>query len=327
MNIVIVTHNRVDLLRRALDSIVAAERPATYERTIVVENGTRAGAEAVVADFADTLRAEYHYLADRRKTVSLNHALEQIDAGLVVFFDDDIRVEPQTLTTYAEAAVAWPDWYYGGPAIPDYVEPPLDWLRKYLPASAGGLTLPADVGAVACPQTLLGFNWAADRGLIERFGRFREDLGPGTLTGAGDETFLQWAMNDGGHFGKYLQEAKVWHFVPPERCSPEWTLRRSFSGGFNAARADHLKLNGGSVLCGFIGGCFRWVRKWTSRQRLWRALTFRVDGRFWMRFVFHFMTGYVRGWWHVLTTSAPPQHTDPARSGARYPAGQQSPGR
>ena len=42
---------------------------------------------------------------------------------------------------------------------------------------------------------------------------------------------MQKRLLENGIKGKYVPDAKVWHFVPPERCSPEFTARRAFKWG------------------------------------------------------------------------------------------------
>ena len=51
-----------------------------------------------------SLDARYLFESAGNKSKALNTALAQIGEGLVVFLDDDIRVGPDLLEVYAEAA-------------------------------------------------------------------------------------------------------------------------------------------------------------------------------------------------------------------------------
>ena len=56
VTVLIPTHGRPTLLGRTLASLGACRLPAAYAETVVVENGSRAGAEAVVAEAARPTR-------------------------------------------------------------------------------------------------------------------------------------------------------------------------------------------------------------------------------------------------------------------------------
>lgn len=57
-------------------------------------------------------------------------------------------------------------------------------------------------------------------------GGFNERRGPGTGV-RGQEYDMQERLLAAGVVGRYLPDALVWHYVPRERCSPEWALART----------------------------------------------------------------------------------------------------
>ena len=236
MACVIVTCGRPDLLRRLLESVVASGDADLLSRLLVCEVGGRTDGEAVCRDFAGRLPIEYARQEDSRKTVALNAAVRDVATGLVVFLDDDVRLEPGFFSAYAAAAAEHPRAYFGGPFRVDRPQPPPAWLEPFLPPSAQGRET-IGVEEVRFPRFFLGFNWAARAEDLLTAGGFDERLGPGTDVPLGDESFMQEALNETGLVGREVSGAVVWHYVPPERCDAPWVLRRTKAGGVTRGKA------------------------------------------------------------------------------------------
>ncbi|NNF57143.1 MAG: hypothetical protein HKN04_02780, partial [Rhodothermaceae bacterium] len=161
---------------------------------------------------------------------ALNEALATVEQGLVVFFDDDVRLSPGVLVAYAEAAAEYPEHgaYFGGPFGVDYEERPPEWLIPLLPWSARGLNLKTGPKA----PFYLGFNWAAFTSDIHKTGGFNPNYGPGSPIGAGgQETNMQRRMRDLHIEGVDVLDAHVWHYVPRQSCTPDWALQRAYRAG------------------------------------------------------------------------------------------------
>ncbi len=241
LTVLIPTHGRAALLGRTLDSVAACRLPASYRETVVVENGSKADTEGIVAACAAThpsLRLRYLHVARANKSYALNEALRTVTDGLAVFFDDDIRLAPGVLVAYAEAAAAHDERaYFGGPFGVDYETPPPDWLRPFLPASALGVELHGPR-----PVHFLGFNWAAFTADLDALGGFDPNRGPGSPTGAvGQEAEMQYRMRHAGFERVDVPGARVWHWVPRERCTPEWALDRTYKAGLQTGTRERAK--------------------------------------------------------------------------------------
>ncbi len=220
----------LELLNRTLDSLAAAEQPSNFRQTIVIENGKRRGGEKVVERYRQSLRALHLYEPVPGKSHALNRAVSQLPDHLVVFLDDDVRVAPELLSSYARAAEGVEQGeFYGGPFGVDYEVSPPKWLQAYLPGSAVGWSLADDATTIEKPS-FLGFNWAVFANDLKAVGGFDENLGPGALTRCyvGDEITLQQTLLARGVRGKYVKDAMVWHYVPQDRCTPRWTLQRKY---------------------------------------------------------------------------------------------------
>ncbi len=233
LTVLIPTHGRPTLLGRTLASLASCPLPEGYREAVVVENGSRAGADAVMAEVSAAhphLRLRYMHVERANKSHALNEALATVGEGLVVFFDDDVRLEPGVLEAYAEAANATgAGHFYGGSMGVDYEQEPPEWVRRLLPLSARGVDLHEKERTW---HLYLGCNWVAFTEDIRAAGGFNADFGPGSPTGAtGQEADMQERLLARGVHQVDVPDALVWHYVPKERSTLRWLIRRKYRGG------------------------------------------------------------------------------------------------
>jgi len=228
----IATAGRPDLLNATLQSLGKCRLPASYRETVVVENGKRAGAENVVRSAPSWLNLRYMHEPQSNKSAALNTALATFGDCLVFFTDDDVRFDPGVLQAYSDAAEkTGPGKYFGGPMDVDYESPPPTWLSPYLPKSATGWEWKWDPYCVDVPD-FLGCNWAAFSRDLRAVGGFNTNRGPGSPTkSTGQENEMQRRLLRQGLRGIYVAGAHVWHYVPGDRCSPQWAIDRNFRHG------------------------------------------------------------------------------------------------
>jgi GT2 family glycosyltransferase len=230
--VAIATSGRPDLLTRTLKSLGQCQLPSGYRETLVIENGSRAGAEDVVKSATPQLNTRYIHIDQANKSAALNAALDAVGDCLMIFSDDDVRFAPGTISAYADAdQKRGPGSYYGGPLDIDYDVPPPQWLREYLPCSVIGWELGGEERAVQAVE-FLGANWAAHAADLRAAGGFSVDFGPGSRTGCtGQETEMQHRLTNRGASAIYVPGARVWHYVPKNRCTPDWVLDRNYRNG------------------------------------------------------------------------------------------------
>lgn len=220
-------YNRSSLLERSLESIAAAHWPASFEELILVENGARMGAETIAQRWSTRLPLRYVNEPKLGLSHARNRGVAEARSEILLLLDDDIRLAPGTLLAYEEAFRAGGDrYFYGGPVIPDYAgDPPPDWLLPYLPPSAAGLRLP-NAGEIDRPL-FIGTNHALPRRLHEAAGGYDPMCATGSGGLGGEETRIQKRLLEQGVKGYSVVDAVVFHFVPPERCTPRWALQRN----------------------------------------------------------------------------------------------------
>jgi hypothetical protein len=242
MVVVIPTHRRPELLERTLRSLLAAPPPPELREIRVVENGPGCGARDGVEPLAREApcRVTFRQVLKANKSAALNEAIRDLDEEFVVLLDDDVRVSETCLGAYAEGFAEHPEGaFFGGPFGCDYEREPPDWLRPHLPKSALGWG--AEDGPLLYGRWLpfIGFNWAVRAREMKAVGGFREEFGPGsTAAGTGQDTMAQQALLAAGLEPVFLAGARVHHWVPASRCSPQWCLHRArrnaISDGYRA---------------------------------------------------------------------------------------------
>jgi glycosyltransferase involved in cell wall biosynthesis len=230
ITIVVPTHGRLGLLERTLASLAGCRFPPAVRRVVVAENGGAAATESLVRTFGTRMPVEHSFTDAANKSAALNAVLRAAGDEFLLFFDDDIRIHRDTLLAYAgEVGSGLEGAFYGGPCRIDYEEEPPGWLKSYLPPSAVGWSLGDRKERLARPIAM-GCNWGALASDLREAGGFDERKGPGT-SARGQETDMQRRLLRRGVAGYYLPGALVWHFVPKERCTPDWTLCRVEQAG------------------------------------------------------------------------------------------------
>lgn len=229
LTVLIPTHGRPELLKQTLNAVAACSLPEGYRELIVIENGSRAGAEQIVESLPSRLHARYMHDSWGNKSNALNKAIETIDSGLVVFFDDDVEMHPDTLTSYSTTAQEHgPGHFYGGDVRVDREGRFPDGFANQFPASTTGYDATDRVGRDG--MVFLGFNWAAYKEDLDRMGGFNALLGPGSPIGTsvGDESDLQQRMMKEGVKPVAVPRAVVTHVVPEEHTTFRWLLKRKY---------------------------------------------------------------------------------------------------
>lgn len=263
--VLIPTHNRLPLLERTVDSVLACIPPADrLVRLVVIENGGKFGVEEILAKKSGWVRPEYYYFSKPNKSDALNSFIQTLDNSFILFFDDDIRVDEEILVKYSNVSHNLRSGrFFGGGMLVDYEEPPPPWLIGHLPPSAKGWH-PNTYAVAPDNMAFMGCNWAAYSSDIKAAGGFNPQFGPGGVSGGtGQETVMQLSLLKIGCEGQYIKDALVWHYVPKARCSVRWTLSRIFrmniTIGHSLQQPDNYRN---------IGGLPIWMIRLATKQGL-----------------------------------------------------------
>ena len=237
LSLIIPTHNRSERLIAALESVIRQDLPAADWECVVVSNNSTDDTVARFGDFA----ARYPGLNLRLVTedgpgvsYARNRGIAETSAPLLVFIDDDERINPGFLRAYADFFDAHPDAVVaGGRIIAEYVTGRPAWLSKYTempianPMDFGERVRPFPAGRVPG-----GGNMAFRRAGLASYGGFDPTLGRvnGELIGGEENDFFERLLA-GGETIWYVPGAVMWHIIPPAKLTGAYFRRLSYNVG------------------------------------------------------------------------------------------------
>jgi GT2 family glycosyltransferase len=305
LTVLIAASGQPGLLCRTLESLALCPKPPGFRGAMIVENGEPGGLDQVVNQAPAGLGVKYLYSAPANKSLALNLALRRLAGSLVLFTDDDVRFAPKTLTAYAAAAAGCRGGeFYGGPIVPDYeASAPAEWLRPYLPRSAGGWELPVTAKTAVSRAEFIGPNFCAFAADVLCAGGYDTRLGPGRqMVSPGEDTEIQERLLRHGARGYYVPDAAMHHWVPGGNVTTQFALHRAERNGIywgiSKARCP-----------GFFPR--RWLKVWGQwLNDRWRIVRWRKSGEPVAMFRADFTAARWRGRWQGM------------RLGRRWPAPQ-----
>jgi len=242
VTVALCTWNRARLLDGALRHLTRLRVPAGLRfELVVVDNGSSDDTGAVLAGPAAPLPLRRPVEPRPRVSPPRNRALEVARGDLILWVDDDVRVNPDWLRAYVEAAWDWPDAsFFGGPIEPVYAVTPPSWARwhdviegPFAALDLGGATRPLADAEVPFGCNM-GFRRAAlaGRRFDARLGRF------GTQMGGGEEIELIEELRRAGHRGVWVAPARVEHWIPAHRLTAGYLWSYHYGRGRSLLRCE-----------------------------------------------------------------------------------------
>jgi arylsulfatase A-like enzyme/glycosyltransferase involved in cell wall biosynthesis len=251
LTILICTHNRADLLQKALASLNRAQRPTMPVRILVAANACSDDTVAQMQAY-QAQQASQNWLPLRvikvptpGKSHALNEAIPQIETELTAFVDDDHRVDEGYLTAIEQAATSWPDaGLYCGKILPDWDGSEPSWVHDDGPYRIYPLPVPRyDQGDT--PKVITaergpipgGGNLVIRRRVFELAGQFSTELGPhGHDLGGGEDSEYVLRTLERGERCQYVPAIVQHHYVDTERLQLGYLLKKSYQRTRSTAR-------------------------------------------------------------------------------------------
>ncbi|MBN8441187.1 MAG: sulfatase-like hydrolase/transferase [Thauera sp.] len=280
ITVLICTHNRVDLLGKAIASLNRATRPANADiRLFVVANACTDGTHGFLDAYASEAgRLPLDWIAEPTpgKSHALNRALPMLTAPIVAFVDDDHRVDEGYLAGVADAARTWPEaGLICGRILPDWDGTEPEWVHEAGPYRIYPLPVPRyDQGDTPMRIDLDG-NIPGGGNLVARLevtrntGPFLTELGPTghDLGGAEDLEWVRRAMRQGAVL-RYAPGIVQHHYVDGERLTLSYLMRKGFQRSKSVMRFRRTE-----------GGVPLYMWRKVSRYAVRSALSIRAQAR------------------------------------------------
>jgi GT2 family glycosyltransferase len=227
ISVCICTYNRSQSLRRTLESLTTQDDiDSDLVEILIVDNNCVDATAEVVKAFRDKLQIRRVSENQQGLAHARNRAVAEFKGEVLLFTDDDVRFGPSWLRAYQNAFRRFPDAdYFAGRILPDWGDAKPRWIRDEPLHLVDGALVWFDHGAeTRLIQTdeppPFGASFAVRRGLFEKLGPFRVDLGTGGAgLGRGEETeFVLRARNSGAQ-GVYVGEALCYHQFDRDRLT------------------------------------------------------------------------------------------------------------
>lgn len=251
--VAIPTHNRAHTLAQTLRSVFALELPPDSQlECVVIDNASTDSTaevferEAASAPFA--ARRVFEPIAGESR--ARNRAIDEAaGADFILFIDDDAAAEPRWACEMVDAMRRRELDVVCGMVLPAWAAERPQWLgpRIYpkLAVHDRAAIEAGDAEEVERVCNFFGANMALRCATLEKFGRFREDLGvtgSSAISGA-DTDFFERIRERGGMIG-FAPRAIVYHLVEERRMQRSYLLRKSFEYGVGSALAGRRSHNG-----------------------------------------------------------------------------------
>jgi len=234
ISVVICTWNRSRLLRLTLEHMTRLKVPpgASWE-LLVVNNNCSDDTDGVLTDFYDRLPLARLFEPTPGKSHAGNLAVREAKGEYIIWTDDDVLVDPDWLNAYLDAFMEWPQaTIFAGAIDPWFEKTPPPWLTQVFPKVANAYAA-LDHGPFGFDLTRDTYPYGANMAL-KRSAHLREPydtrLGPRPNSGIrGEEMVMARRLFDAGATGRWVPEARVRHFIPPNRQTLSY-LREYFFG-------------------------------------------------------------------------------------------------
>jgi glycosyltransferase involved in cell wall biosynthesis len=239
LDVIVPTYNRHYLLKRALQSLLAAELPAQLNvKVTIVDNNSRDETSSAVDSFKPGFQGRLHYMFEPKpgKSYALNTGIAATSGELVGMIDDDEEIDRSWFVRIHEVFANNDVDFVGGPYVPRWGAPPPPWLPSRYSGVIGAFNLGAERRPYGADTIMPGGNAVVRRSTLKKLMPYSTILGPhGDNYLADEDTEMYLRLIASGAKGLYLPDLIVYHYIHPERLTKpyyrHWCFHRGVSSG------------------------------------------------------------------------------------------------
>ena len=249
ISVIIPTHNRSELLRQTVHTLLEQDYPDDRWELIIVDNASTDNTWTVVEELMlehDRVRG----LREDRKGAHFARNLGAIAASgdILYFTDDDMLADTAMLRNLLEGFEADPRVAsVTGKVLPRWdTEPPV-WVLEHcrnhllslLDLGEALIVSDEDPGVFSCHQ-------AVKRDVFFAAGGYNPDTNADVFTGD-NETGLNIKIRNLGHSFAYVGSAVTQHMIPPSRMTQRYLNSRMADQGFCDSYTDYRAIHPGNA--------------------------------------------------------------------------------
>lgn len=244
VSVAICTYNRADRLVLALDALCRQSLPTQCFEILVIDNASTDSTKQACIPYQESLsNLRYIYEPVQGLSKARNTAIEQAQGEYISFLDDDaipcdlwIEELLKTFQTLKPMPVG-----VGGPIYPLWESGKPEWMQEEMSFLFSILDFGNQPHWLKFPKFPFGANMSYRRDALCQVEGFNENLGRkgGSLLSCEEYLLNKTLTKQGGRF-YYNPQASVEHFIPKERTTCEWVIRRSYWQGRSEAVVDQI---------------------------------------------------------------------------------------
>lgn len=232
ISIAICTYNRSAQLKKTLDAFDRLNDVlGSGDELLIIDNGSQDDTAQASEFFIhstklDGVSTRYVFEPEPGLSAARNRALKEFKNEWIIFFDDDVTVNPQTISAYRTAFNVYDSFsFFGGKICVEWGGNRPFWYKPGELALIDGMVGNYDLGSedreyIRDALLPYGANFAVSATLVERVGTFNTKLGvKGKEVGRGEESDFIFRAMQQNFKGMYLNKASVGHRFQVERIS------------------------------------------------------------------------------------------------------------
>ncbi len=234
LSIVICTHNRSQLLKKCLDSLV--QQLTDDVEVLIVDNNSPDNTFTVVKAFSE-YNPNIRYVFESKTGLSnaRNTGWSQATSDWILYLDDDAIAFPD-MVSRAKFLIEKDDFDCIGGMYFGYFE---DSKPKWIPDGFGDKEAFTDSLTSCSYRVPNGGIILYKKVLLKKVGGFDPNFGMiGNKKKFGEEIELNYRAEEMGFRIGFDPELKIWHFVKEEYLTIWWMLKRKFLVGQAMQRID-----------------------------------------------------------------------------------------
>lgn len=240
-SIIVCTYNRAESLTKTLDALLNLSAPASLAwEVLVVDNNSSDNTQATVQSYQQRMtNLRYAFQPEQGLSHARNMGIEQTDADILLFTDDDVRPEPDWLEKTLANMKEYPCDACGGYIAPSWEQPPPSWLTERF---YGFLAIKTDESGphpiVLGDELPFGANMVFKRNVFEQLGVFDTSRGrKGAVLASGEDGEMFERILNAGMKVMYFDNARVHHQIEAFRTRKHYFRRWRYQTSFNLAQS------------------------------------------------------------------------------------------
>ncbi len=237
-SVIIITRNRVSLLRRVLESLLKQDYENEKYEIIVVDNNSSDVTASTIQHFKRESFNRIHYVFEQEIGMSKarNRGASVANGEILVFIDDDAIASSNWLDNYDHLYRTFPDVVaWGGKIYLVFQSRRPEWLSDDLMMALSYLNTSDKETILSFPDYPFGCNFSVKREHYLKIGGFIEDL----RNSNEEKAFFYKLYLNNCRVG-YSPKALVYHQILPSRLIKKYFLKRGIKQGIGNIKFDSI---------------------------------------------------------------------------------------